>query len=378
MKVKTIVTLLAIILTVLCHAEPSFTVKNENGIRIVTNQNRAADSTFRCGVKLVAELTKEKVEQYKLLDLVREVGGKVVYDVDADSKGNFYLITTNKVIKLNPKLEYITQWGKIGSGPGEFRAALGLFIYNDTVFVQNQNTAELLRFNTDGKYIYKSFTGYKSDLACMNFNGISSNLKNGFIAPVRSHYNSHPRGEIFYYNDQVIEFNPKLKRNRVLYERRKDCTESDYFYFLAASSQKEFAVVENDFNAYLINVYNLNGKLTTKIRRGFKKIENPDKAITYSEADTKQGTVKIKDTPAKFLEPISKIFYDQYGRLWVLAKGEPNQKNFISFDVFMNGILMKKVTIPRNGKDWFGVWIIKDKMIVMDKTTLEMDLYEIY
>jgi len=44
----------------------------------------------------------------------------------------------------------------------------------------------------------------------------------------------------------------------------------------------------------------------------------------------------------------------------------------------MNGILIKKVTIPRNGKDWLGVWIIKDKMIVMDKTTLEIDLYEIY
>jgi len=377
MKIKSMFILLIILLSNQLSAEPSFTVKNDKGVRIVTNQNRAADSTFSCGVKLLAQLTKEKVSRYKLLDIMQEVGAKNIKQVKADSRNCFYFLGDNKIIKLNQNLEFITQWGKIGSGPGEFKGAYDFFIYQDTVFVNDQNRAQLLRFDTNGKYINSKFTDFNGDLSRYNFHGIIANLKNGFVAPVSHCYDYELKTNTSHYTDQIAVFNNYLQKTKVLFERKISRTVTDWPFFLTTAGKKEFAVVENDYNSYQINVYDINsGKVTTKIRRGFKKIENPDHQVRYSQASTKNGALTIKNKPSEFLEPVQKLFYDQNNRLWVQVNGNSGPGEVV-FDIFMNGILMKKLSLPWD-KTYLQVKMFGNKLLLMDVFTLEADLYEIY
>jgi len=360
-----------------CFAEPKFKVNTEKGVRVVTNQNREATPDFKCGVKLVASLNKEKIEKYKLLDILQEVGAKYIKNVKTDSRNNFYFLGANKVIKLNSNLEFLTQWGKIGPGPGEFKGAYDLFIFQDTVYVNDQNRFQILKFDQDGKYLAKKFTDINSDLSCHYFHGIISTQKNGFIAPVSNCYRYELDGQKSFYKEQIALFNSYLKKTKVLFERQIVKTDKDWPFFIAAASKKEFAVVENDYDAYKINVYDINsGKLTTKIRRSFKKIKNPETGVTYSSAQTQKGELRIKDRPAEFLEPIVKIFYDQNNRLWVQARDEKWQGEVV-FDIYMNGILMKKLAIPWD-KDYLEVKMFGNKLLLMDALTLETSLYEIY
>jgi 6-bladed beta-propeller/NHL repeat len=76
-----------------------------------------------------------------------------------DSHGNLYVTqghTTGepKVLKFDRDGKFIRQWGKKGTGPGEFYAAHSIEIdANDVLYIADRENMRIERFDTEGKFL---------------------------------------------------------------------------------------------------------------------------------------------------------------------------------------------------------------------------------
>ncbi|HTR00504.1 MAG TPA: peptidyl-alpha-hydroxyglycine alpha-amidating lyase family protein [Candidatus Acidoferrum sp.] len=76
-----------------------------------------------------------------------------------DSHGNLYVVQGHtfgepKVLKFDRNGKFIKQWGKKGTGPGEFYAAHSIEIdANDVLYVADRENMRIQRFDTDGKFL---------------------------------------------------------------------------------------------------------------------------------------------------------------------------------------------------------------------------------
>ncbi len=76
-----------------------------------------------------------------------------------DSHGNIYVVQGHgtgepKVLKFDSSGKFIKQWGKKGTGPGEFFAAHSIEIdSSDTLYVADRENMRIERFDTDGKLL---------------------------------------------------------------------------------------------------------------------------------------------------------------------------------------------------------------------------------
>ena len=80
-------------------------------------------------------------------------------DVALDSMGNIYIAQGHggnlpRVLKFNPRGEFITQWGSRGYDPGQFVAAHAIEIDgNDVLLVADRENMRIQRFDTSGNLL---------------------------------------------------------------------------------------------------------------------------------------------------------------------------------------------------------------------------------
>ena len=76
--------------------------------------------------------------------------------------------TTGRIIKYNKAGEYITEWGRMGSGPGEFRTPHALaFDSQGRLFVADRGNNRIQIYDQDGNYIDSYYhVGEKSEWPC--------------------------------------------------------------------------------------------------------------------------------------------------------------------------------------------------------------------
>ena len=76
-----------------------------------------------------------------------------------DSKGNLYVVQGHtagepKVLKFDRSGKFVKQWGRKGTGPGEFFAAHSIEIdKNDTLYVADRENMRIERFDTEGVFL---------------------------------------------------------------------------------------------------------------------------------------------------------------------------------------------------------------------------------
>lgn len=73
-----------------------------------------------------------------------------------DKEGNFYLTDTNhnRVIKFNKDFRYISQFGIVGSQPGQFDHPHGIGIdSNDNLYINELNNPRIQKFTNNGTFI---------------------------------------------------------------------------------------------------------------------------------------------------------------------------------------------------------------------------------
>ena len=73
-----------------------------------------------------------------------------------DKDGNFYVTDTghNKIIKFDKNFKYVSQFGQVGSGPGQFDHPHGIGVDSDgNIYINTLNAAKIQKFTNDGKFI---------------------------------------------------------------------------------------------------------------------------------------------------------------------------------------------------------------------------------
>jgi len=77
---------------------------------------------------------------------------KQIWDFVIDSRGFAYLLDERRIIKFNPRGEFMAIIGRIGKGPGEFMAPYKLSLdEKDNLYVKDQR-ASVVVFNHDGAF----------------------------------------------------------------------------------------------------------------------------------------------------------------------------------------------------------------------------------
>ena len=78
-------------------------------------------------------------------------------DVAWDSNGNSYFTDgyiNSRVGKVNAKGEWVTSWGSLGTGPGQFDTPHGIAVSpDDEIYVADRDNRRVQVFDADGKYL---------------------------------------------------------------------------------------------------------------------------------------------------------------------------------------------------------------------------------
>lgn len=78
------------------------------------------------------------------------------WDMALDSSGNLYItdVASSSVIKYGPGGGYITQWGGLGSGNGQFDSLTGIAIdAANNVYIADRNNKRIQKFTSNGGYL---------------------------------------------------------------------------------------------------------------------------------------------------------------------------------------------------------------------------------
>ena len=73
-----------------------------------------------------------------------------------DKEGNFYVTDTgsNRIIKFDKNFKYVSHYGEVGSGPGQFDHPHGIGVDSDgNILINELNNARIQKFTNDGKFI---------------------------------------------------------------------------------------------------------------------------------------------------------------------------------------------------------------------------------
>jgi sugar lactone lactonase YvrE len=77
-------------------------------------------------------------------------------DMAMDKAGNFYVTDTgnNRVIKFDKNFRYISQFGGVGSQPGQFDHPHGIGVDSDgNIYINELNNARIQKFSNNGTFI---------------------------------------------------------------------------------------------------------------------------------------------------------------------------------------------------------------------------------
>ena len=110
-------------------------------------------------------------------------------DVAWDSKGNSYFsdgYVNSRVGKANARGEWVSSWGSLGSGPGQFDTPHGVAVSpKDEVYVADRGNRRIQVFDTEGKFLRQFTIDVPVDLTRgkITFGVETPNAKTGSQAP---------------------------------------------------------------------------------------------------------------------------------------------------------------------------------------------------
>ena len=72
-----------------------------------------------------------------------------------DSSGNIYVSDTenNRIQKLDSSGNYVTSWGTLGSGNGNFKSPAGIAVSGNYVYVADMGNYRIQKFDLNGSYV---------------------------------------------------------------------------------------------------------------------------------------------------------------------------------------------------------------------------------
>lgn len=337
-KLKSILALLSIVLISLsCQREQSFTLRVNDGTRVVHNLRPKIDNP-RSGLEFVLQIGElEPEDENYMFDQP--------LSVTEDHMGNTFVLDPEEgcIKKFSSSGEYLTQFGRKGQGPGEYQYPMQIDCRSDQLLVTSM-AAQFHIFDLNGEY--------KKKFGLPQYQGIGMKLMDfdkvvGYSLGFR-HDNSKENSILKIFDTEgniEHEFGEPF-----LVDNARGSWTANYTNIM----------VDDDNNIYLafihqnrIEKYSDNGKLLLKISR-----ELPF-GLEYKYGKEKmeiQGVVREIDR-AMFPFVSRGIGVDSHGRIWVLGykKEVPRDQGsegfviqeYLHFEVFSKeGILLARLPFP--------------------------------
>ena len=321
----------------------------KNNVDLISDSNIKNFSDF-----LIEKLTIAPIDQNDV---------KGVFNPDSyqiDSEGNIFIfdIVESNIVKFNSNGKFLKKFGKVGLGPGEYKQADRIDIVRDQIIVCDQLTRKLIFFDNNGIFI-KDVKPTK--ILPTELHAIDENHYLGF-----NNYQEQKNGKL------VLGFALTLLNNNFNEIKRIWFEECEIGPDLAvkigeivkripsfAISDSRIFISNKVFDKYVINIFDLQGKLIEVIKNKYRNIyktkneikEASAKVITEIMGETGEKK-NFKKNIDRYKYSIDNLFIDKNNTLWVQAARDGKKFNCDQFNYYdqfnKDGVLVNTVKLDKN------------------------------
>jgi len=353
----------------------NYSVKEVNGVKTFKNSSTPSNPDFNYNFKEVLTIVGEDKKESE------KSGEERIFTkssfISIDDQSNIFIadLGSNQIKKFDMEGNFITSFGGLGTGPGEYSSINYLLVHNDTVYVSDSQSSRLVKFNLDGKY----FSTKKFKTRIPEF--FTSAGRNNLVAGLNIETEMN-KSEVFIITSVGIfnskfELGTSFKSNKVGFDPAKpNINPMDLVtpfaiknnnLFLAEISEDTYKVKVFDVNNSK-NIYNIQ-KSYRKVKMDKAKQEKMSKSVNVSNDETGDTENKMKEM---YNKAIQSVWIDKYDRVWVLNSRKKSESDKqLHFDIFEKGIYLNTIKIDfYDGDTDFEVGymlkLLNDKVYLID------------
>jgi len=317
-----------------------------NGIRITENSTTPADSTFRIDLKEVGFIDMEnETDSNRFISMIA--------NFDIDSEGNLYImdIMKRRIHKYDKDCKFVKTFGRMGNGPGEFEYPGTINVRKDTVLVPDLATLQIIKYDTEGYFITNKRL---EDIT--QFPSYPKKFGDKYISQSREIFPDEEKGGKVM-NEEIALYDGNFNFIRHLYKNEYHSNSTDANDLVKSGLVITFNdsllyVYEKNIDKYQIGVFDQEGVKTGEIRKNYRR---------------------LKDDTEQYVNSLSTMATDKYGRLWVSVYDEQNPKKFI-YDIFENDVFINRVVLEV--EEGYYRYFIGDKLVAVNRENNNIKVYE--
>lgn len=316
----------------------------EDGVEVVLNhiepyQIKGEPTTF--SLEEIFEIDTENFSTVR-------IGLTDISCFDVDSRGNIYFLrpksrSGNYIFKFGKNGRYVTSFGPLGQGPGEFQYPFHLEIDNqDNIVVTDQSKNKFCLFTKDGSLIKE----IPLDLGIAKVSWIENGKFLTFgqlIDSIRSEFIQLPLRLANSQFEEIKELGRYKLMNSTITKRSKGT------YLFCWSISKRFVYTGNEERGYEIWKYDFEGNLIQRIKKGFKKVPISEQ-YKKERMERMPSWLRKRTFFPQFFPPYQSFFSDDSGRLYVMTYEEGENPGEFICDIFNpDGVFI--------GRKSLNVWV---------------------
>ncbi|MBN2789626.1 MAG: 6-bladed beta-propeller [Candidatus Delongbacteria bacterium] len=347
MKHNLLLTMIALLLLVSCSNKEekklNYTVKEINGIKNFINKMEPANKDFNYKFNEVLTIKGENGSDNSLSSFYS------TENLSIDSKNNIYIVDNNsqKIKKFDKDGKFITSFGNVGTGPGEYGQAKNLVILNDIVYISDPSTFKIIKFDIDGNFIDSKQCGNRTPEFILPSNKNNFMVGTDLTADVEE-------GRVFL-KSSISKFDPEMNKINDLTFIKMEFNPAEPklnpmdFMQIYSVSENNIYIADISEDNYKIKVYDYSGKDQYDISKHYRKIKMTEQEL---QKLNRQITVRNDDTISEnksevhYRKAVHGLWEDKFGRLWVLsAREHTDDDKDLYFDIFENGVFINSIML---------------------------------
>lgn len=150
---KMLVLIISLLLIISCGEKgENYTILDVNGLKVYKNKNTPAQKDLKINLTNILSIKGESEKNIEK----GQFSSPTALDVDKD--GNIFVFDriSASVKKFDKDGNFISSFGRQGTGPGEIKFGVAMNILGDTVIVADDAGRKLVKFSLDGQHISDS------------------------------------------------------------------------------------------------------------------------------------------------------------------------------------------------------------------------------
>ncbi len=372
MKITLKLLCLLLVLNLVSCGEKNYEQKKDaNGILHHYNTNKPNQKDFKISLKKILEIDGNNLDSIRI---------GLPIGIASDSASYFISdFISRSIYQFSKRGRFIKKIGRKGQGPGEFQSLGEILSKNDTLIATDPWYKKISFFDKQLNFV-KSIN---KDKMPIRLNAFQEN----FVGPI---LNWKKLDTHYSYGQELILYDKNFKPLRSISSIEttitKDAKGNPLKAILAnaVANDGKIYVPQMSEDKYLINVFDLNGKLIEKIHKPYIK-----KQFTQDYFDKNKKELNMlcniqnphkKDIPYHLA--IYDCFVDHKNRLWITSfKGEIDKHKGVKFDIFDKGKYLNSVYFELESIPAFRtagqVKIIGENLAIINQQNQKISIYEI-